>query len=89
LDASDADIINTVVVKNDIVPEDPALLAWNNPATGNSGAITAIEKIVGADGRSCKSFETTVDTFSGISVYDGKTCELELGKWTMSELAPK
>ena len=60
------------------------LLAWNNPETGNSGTITAIDQYIGTDGQSCKKFRTTVDSFMGISLYEGETCELKKGFWVLS-----
>ena len=60
------------------------LLAWSNPETGNSGTITAIDKFIGNHGQSCKKFRTTVDSFMGISLYNGETCELKPGFWVLS-----
>lgn len=60
------------------------LLAWSNPETGNSGTITAIEEFAGSHGQSCRKFQTTVDSFMGISLYKGETCELKKGAWVLS-----
>jgi surface antigen len=60
------------------------LLAWSNPDTGNHGTIMAINKFVGNEGQSCKKFQTTVDSFTGISIYNGEACELRHGTWVLS-----
>ena len=78
--SDDAEIIKTVVADAD----DTGLLAWQNPDTGNKGTITAIDQFVGSHGQQCKKFQTTVDTFMGISLYNGETCELRKGFWVLS-----
>lgn len=78
--SEDAEIIKTVVSKSD----ENNLLAWQNPETGNKGTITAIDNFVGSHGQQCKKFQTTVDTFMGISLYNGETCELKKGFWVLS-----
>lgn len=60
------------------------LMAWSNPETGNAGTITAIDSYIGTHGQSCKKFRTTVDSFMGIALYNGETCELKKGFWVLS-----
>lgn len=60
------------------------LMAWSNPETGNTGTITAIDDYIGTHGQSCKKFRTTVDSFMGIALYNGETCELRKGFWVLS-----
>ena len=57
--------------------------AWANEETGNSGTITAIEEAV-KEGRRCYRFLTTLESFTGISLYDAETCEMTAGQWVMS-----
>ena len=78
--SDDAEIIKTVVAESD----EEKLLAWQNPETGNKGTITAIDNFIGSHGQQCKKFQTTVDTFMGISLYNGETCELRKGFWVLS-----
>lgn len=78
--STDAEIIKSVVADS----ESTNTLAWQNPDTGNKGTITAIDKFVGSHGQQCKKFQTTVDTFMGISLYNGETCELRKGFWVLS-----
>ena len=86
VDATDAEIIKSAVTGSPETPQisDSHLLAWSNPETGNSGTITAIDDFVGKHGQSCKKFTTTVDSFMGISLYNGETCELKKGFWVLS-----
>ena len=86
VDPTDAEIIKLTVADTDTGQADGQshLLAWNNPETGNSGTITAIDDFVGKHGQSCRKFTTTVDSFMGISLYNGETCELKNGFWVLS-----
>lgn len=81
--STDAELIKAVVAK---APENGSsnLLAWSNPETGSKGTITAIDKYTGSHGQRCKKFQTTVQTFMGISLYNGETCELRKGFWVLS-----
>jgi len=85
IESTDAEIIKALVADTEQAVN-PAALAWQNPDTGNKGTITAINKFVSNDGQSCKKFQTTVDTFMGISLYNGETCELKKGFWVLSWL---
>jgi len=82
IEGTDAEVIKTVVADSSVAQTSE--LAWNNPDTGNSGTILAIDKFVGSSGQSCKKFQTTVDSFMGISLYDGETCEVKRGLWVLS-----
>ena len=78
--SDDAEIIKRVVAQSD----SDNLMAWQNPESGNKGTITAIDDFVGSHGQQCKKFQTTVDSFMGISLYNGETCELKKGFWVLS-----
>lgn len=84
IDPTDAEKIKVAVVGADKPSDESHLLAWNNPETGNSGTITAIDQFIGTSGQSCKKFRTTVDSFMGIALYNGETCELKKGFWVLS-----
>ncbi len=84
VDSTDTEVIKNLVAGVDKGKNDPALLAWSNPETGSRGTITAIDHFVGNHGQKCKKFETTLDSFMGISLYDGETCELREGFWVLS-----
>lgn len=82
IDSTDAEVIKNAVASADtaIEPE----LAWSNPDTGSRGTIKAIDKFVGSHGQKCKKFQTTVDSFTGISLYNGETCEARKDSWVLS-----
>ncbi|MGI9400866.1 MAG: RT0821/Lpp0805 family surface protein [Rhizobiaceae bacterium] len=84
IDTTDTDIIKSVVAGADKVESPSNVLAWSNPDTGNHGTIMAIDKFVGSHGQKCKKFQTTVDSFMGISIYNGETCEMRKGFWVLS-----
>ncbi|MFZ1813338.1 MAG: RT0821/Lpp0805 family surface protein [Rhizobiaceae bacterium] len=84
IDSTDAELIKDVVAGAESSTPDTSALAWSNPDTGNRGTITAIDKFVGSHGQKCKKFQTTVDSFMGISLYNGETCELRAGFWVLS-----
>jgi len=84
VDPTDAEAIKLTVADAQDSSAESNLLAWSNPETGNSGTITAIDKYIGTHGQSCKKFRTTVDSFMGISLYKGETCELKTGFWVLS-----
>ena len=84
IDSSDAELIKEVVAKSETGTPPPMTLAWSNPDTGNKGTITAIDKFVGSHGQQCKKFQTSVDTFMGVSIYNGETCELRKDMWVLS-----
>lgn len=83
IDSTDAEMIKSLVANAGTEPESN-VLAWSNPDTGNRGTIMAIDKFVGGHGQNCKKFRTTVDSFTGISVYNGETCEMKQGSWVLS-----
>jgi len=84
IDSTDTEMIKEVVARSEIAGQASHELAWSNPDTGNRGTITAIDKFVGNHGEQCKKFQTTVDSFMGISIYNGETCEMRAGSWVLS-----
>ncbi len=84
IDSTDAEVIKSLVAQAEQAPAGNNELAWSNPDTGNRGTIMAIDKFVGSHGQKCKKFQTTVDNFMGISLYNGETCELRAGFWVLS-----
>ena len=82
--STDVEVIKEAVAGADASAVGSSELAWSNPDTGNRGTIMAIDKFDGSHGQSCKKFQTTVDNFTGISLYNGETCELKKGSWVLS-----
>lgn len=86
VEASDAETIRMAVGDATPTGEDSYLMAWNNPQTGNSGTISAIEEFAGGNGQTCRKFVTTLDSFSGVALYEGEACEAKKGNWLYSWL---
>ena len=84
VDSTDAELIKSVVAEAEAANNGESVLAWSNPDTGSKGTIMAIDKFVGSHGQKCKKFQTTVDSFMGISIYNGETSELKKGFWVLS-----
>ncbi len=82
----DSEAIRRVV--ETAVPSAGAALAWTNPATGNSGTITELVAIRGADGSACRDFRATVATIAGVGLYAGRACKGHLGLWDLVRLDP-
>ena len=82
---TDAEVIKTAVSNADV---NSNALAWRNPETGSSGTIVAIDKFMGKHGQRCRGFKTSVDTFMGISFYNGEACQISPGEWVLSWFKP-
>jgi surface antigen len=58
-------------------------LAWANQDTGSSGAVSEIAESK-EDGRLCRRFKTSRESFEGIALFTGKACLADDGEWAMS-----
>lgn len=58
---------------------------WVNGNTGSSGAITRVADS-SADGRRCRTFVATRDSFSGSFRYSGRACAEKGGTWIVTDL---
>lgn len=56
-------------------------LAWANSGTGSRGTITGLRQDK-SDGRLCRSFSTTRESFDGVALFKGRAC-LAGGAWRM------
>ena len=81
IEATDAELIKSTVAA---ASDSSTPLAWQNPETGASGAIVAIDNFMGKHGQQCRGFKTTVANFMGISYYNGETCQVSSEKWVLS-----
>ncbi|NKB52934.1 MAG: hypothetical protein GKR97_12035 [Rhizobiaceae bacterium] len=83
IEETDAELIKSTVVaagtSRNVTP-----LAWQNPETGSSGAIVAIDNFMGKHGQKCRGFKTSVANFMGIAYYNGETCQISGEKWVLS-----
>ncbi len=87
IDQGDTKIINDTVAQAPVQPAAPSLLDWRNPETGNRGTVSAINEFIADDQRKCRKFKTTLDSFTGISLYNGESCELHDGLWVLTGLS--
>ena len=83
---NDTKIITNTVTNAEIteLAKDIKPLAWNNPVTGSSGTVVAINEFMTQNGQSCRSFKTSVATFVGSAFYDGDVCQNRLGEWILA-----
>jgi surface antigen len=58
-------------------------LAWANAYTGSRGTVTALSEHKLDDGRVCRKFSTTRESFDGVGVYNGETCTATANNWFM------
>ena len=85
---TDAAIIKNTVIDASTKRDVTHPLAWNNPETGSSGAITSIARFMGKHGQHCRGFKTTVSNYAGISYYNGETCQIDQERWVLSWFKP-
>lgn len=84
---SDEATIRNAVSSADIEAAAAAPLAWANADTGSRGTITGLTERKD-NGRLCRSFTTTRESFDGVALYRGETCLLGGGGWLMRPLDP-
>ncbi len=80
---TDAEILKSTVATAPVAGN-PKPLAWNNPQTGTSGTIVAIDKFLGKHGQACRGFKTSVSSFAGVGFYNGEACQVSSEKWVLS-----
>ncbi len=86
IDNGDIKAIQTAFTAASDEPEKGNSLAWNNPENGNEGTVKVLDEFMNSQGQKCRKFETKADTFMGISIYDGETCEVRTGFWAIGWL---
>jgi surface antigen len=57
-------------------------LSWANQDTGSRGQVTSIAE-ANQDGRVCRKFQTSRESFEGISLFTGRTCLNDDGQWSV------
>ena len=63
----------------------PDTVPWVNANTGSSGAIARVADL-GENGRRCRVFTVSRESFGGNSRYGGKACSAGGGPWIVEEL---
>jgi hypothetical protein len=84
---SDEATIRNAVSSADIEAAAATPLAWANADTGSRGTITGMVESKD-NGRLCRSFTTTRESFDGIALYRGEACLMGGGGWRMPPLDP-
>ncbi|MHC5306626.1 RT0821/Lpp0805 family surface protein [Bartonella sp. LJL80] len=56
---------------------------WENAVTGSEGVISQIAERK-ANGRLCRSFQTTRAAYDGVNLYQGQVCQVADDVWTMT-----
>ncbi len=84
---SDEAAIHAAIAAWPVEGEAARTVPWVNANTGSSGAITRLSES-NADGKTCRAFTVTRDSFGGSSRYAGKACIAPAGSWIVTEMAP-
>ena len=84
---SDQATIRNAVTSVDLMQAQGQPLAWANGGTGSRGAISGIVES-SREGVKCRSFTTTRESFTGVSLYSGQACMVAPGAWQMTAFAP-
>lgn len=83
---SDEATIRNAVSSADLEGAAATPLAWANADTGSRGTITQMTESK-AEGRLCRSFTTSRESFNGVALYSGEACLIS-GGWRMAPLDP-
>ena len=57
-------------------------IAWANADTGARGAITRLAEVK-QDGRLCRSFAVSRESFDGVAMFEGEACLVGQGVWRL------
>jgi len=64
-------------------------VAWSNPETGSSGAVTPLEAAASGDSDECRVFASTVNDMRGVRRYRGEACMRGDGAWNLMRFVPE
>ncbi|MDO8606058.1 MAG: RT0821/Lpp0805 family surface protein [Phaeospirillum sp.] len=56
-------------------------VSWNNPDSGNSGAVTALKEGVDSSGNRCRDFQSTITVNGKDEAVRGTACRQPDGSW--------
>jgi len=87
-DTSDRQVVGAAVTASASADAKGDPIPWANPSTGTTGVISQVSQSEVA-GQTCKIFETSRHSYSGIELYVGQTCLGPDGAWQMIEFRPK
>lgn len=83
---SDQATIKNVVSALNFAQWSGETVPWANPDTGSQGTITTMNERK-LDGVLCREFETSRESFSGVSLYKGEACMQSGGIWRMTSFS--
>lgn len=79
---SDEATVRNAVSSANLEQIGPKPLAWANMDTGSRGTVSRITEAE-FDGKICRKFETSRESFDGIALFEGRTCLGDKGQWSM------
>jgi surface antigen len=83
---SDANTIRNAISAASLETSGGVPLVWANRETGSRGTISEITEQEN-DGVICRSFETSRESFEGVSLFKGSVCLGADGQWFMQDFA--
>ena len=83
---SDANTIRNAISAANLDMSGGVPLLWANRDTGSRGTVNQISERE-KDGIVCRSFETSRESFEGVSLYQGNVCLGTDGQWFMQDFA--
>ena len=84
---SDANTVRNAVSAANLDMSGGVPLLWANRDTGSRGTVNQISES-DKDGIVCRTFETSRESFEGVSLYKGNACQGADGQWFMQAFAP-
>jgi hypothetical protein len=82
---SDEATIRNALTSADIEALGGAPLPWANADTGTRGTISGVVE-TRSDGKLCRSFSTTRESFDGVGMFKGEACMVGSGAWRIESL---
>jgi surface antigen len=85
--ASDTELSDRVTIRNAVTSANLAELkgtpiSWANADTGSQGLISAVGEYQ-EQGRKCRRFQVSRESFSGVALYRGDVCLETGGNWSL------
>ncbi|WP_075290041.1 RT0821/Lpp0805 family surface protein [Pararhizobium arenae] len=85
---SDAVTVQNAVSSADVSRADLGPIPWANSNSGSAGVISSINEEQ-VNGVTCRRFTTTRHSYQGIAKFDGNTCLMQNGEWTLTSFGPR
>lgn len=85
---SDAMTVRNAVSSADVSKVAGNPIPWANSSSGSAGVISSINEEQ-VNGVTCRRFTTTRHSYEGIAKFDGNTCMMQNGEWTLTSFGPR